>query len=748
MRGSLGLLLLVACSSSVSAIGADAGVDAAPADVARDEALPVLGACPIGWVRLADRSCVPPVMACAPGDDPADPRCLPGGVRTEALTAWNCPAGWRGDRDRGCVPTLRADCPAGTGALPDGTCTDTARCADGTFPEIPAGVDPTRVIWVDAAAAEGGDGSRARPLRDLSEAFRVARDQSAILLAAGRYPVFAEPRRVITVRGVCASRVTLVPLAMPPAPSLLHARDVDAAVTLEDLSAETDSVRLIDVEQTARVTVRRVAFRSRGALMALLRSGAQGDFREVVHRVAERGDGVGNALVEARESRVHVGRCAVSGEGAILARLDHVAASRVEDSAAVGAAAGIYAESDSTLAVERVAVEGRGVAHGLWALGSEADVTDLSVRGCSVRASFGTRLRATRLSVTDGTVEVLTPGTFATLTDVAVSWTNTAPRIASACVDVHGMAHAQMQRARLSRCNEVGAFAYLLGDLELDDAWIHDPQPDAQGLLGVGVASVLGARISLQRTVIEHTAMAGIIAVNLPQSLLRRLPLTLALPDLAEGLVREASRVEVRDVVVRASRRAPAAVSTALTAGANSSVTGVRVSVSAQEGAGLVAMEAGFDRAAVVDWARRMGGGGAALVPFLPASIDGPSSVVLEDVFVGAVRRAPILYDVETRTLQPNSEGAFGAYAAPGCAMRIHHGIFEGANTTESALVSLGQLSLTVGVVTGNTRCAALRNNAAGGRVDLTSVRVTGNVRDEACVDDGLPSLRLPVSPD
>ena len=449
----------------------------------------------------------------------------------------------------------------------------------------------------------------------------------------------------------------------------------------------------------------------------------------------------------ARASRVRVGRCAASGEGAILAMLDRVTASRVEDSAAVDAAGGIYAEGSSDLTVARVAVEGRGAAHGLWALNTEADVTDLSLRRCSLRASIGARLRATRLSVTDGTVEVMGAGTFATLTDVAVSWTNTAPRIAATCVDVNGLAHAQLQRARLSRCNEVGAFAYLLGDLDLDDAWIHDPQPNAQGLVAVGVAVSFGARVSLQRTVIERSGMAGILAVNLPQTLLRRLPLGLALPDLAEGLVREASRVDVRDLVLRESRRHPAAVSTALTAGANSTITGARVSVSSQQGAALVAMEAGFDRAALVDWARRMGSGPAALVPFLPASIDGPSTMSLEDVFVGAVIRAPILYDVDTRMLQPDSEGAFGAFAAPGCTMQIRNGIFEGANSTESALVSLGQLSLQVGLLTGSTRCATLRNSAAGGSVELTSVRVTGNARDEACVDDALPSLRLPVSP-
>jgi hypothetical protein len=159
-------------------------------------------------------------------------------------------------------------------------------------------------------------------------------------------------------------------------------------------------------------------------------------------------------------------------------------------------------------------------------------------------------------------------------------------------------------------------------------------------------------------------------------------------------------------------------------------------------------MEAGFDREAVVTWARRMGSQTALIVPFLPASMDGPSTVALEDVFVGAVRRAPILFDPETRLLQPASAAAFGAFTAPGCSMQIQSGIFEGENSTESALVSLGQLSLRGGVVTGNTRCAALRNSVAGGRVELTSVRVEGNARDEACVDDTLPSLRLPVSPD
>ncbi|MFO0625786.1 MAG: hypothetical protein U0325_09245 [Polyangiales bacterium] len=686
-------------------------------------------------------------MACAPNDVGVDPRCLEGGVRTTSLTPWSCPPGWRADRDRGCVPTLRTDCPVGTGPLPDGTCTDSANCGEGVFPEAPPGVDPTRVIWVDDDAAEGGDGSRARPLRDLSEALRRAPDQSAILLAAGRYPVFAEPRRVITVRGVCAARVTLVPLATPPAPSLLHARDVDAAVTLEDLTAETDSTRLIDADQTARVTVRRVVFRARRASMAQLRSGAQGEFSHVVHRVTERGDGIGNALVDARESRARVARCTVSGAGALLANLDRVAASRVEDSAAVDAAAGIHAENASVLAVARVAVEGLGAGHGLWVRNAEADVTDLAARRCAVRASLGARFRATRLSVTDGTAEVMDPGTFATLTDVAVSWTNTAPRIASTCVDVHGLAHAQMQRVRMSRCNDAGAFVYLLGDLELDDAWIHDVQPNAQGLAGVGAAAGFGARVSLQRTVIERAGMVAVLAVNLPASLLRRLPLALALPELAEGLMREPSRVEVYDVVVRSSRRHPTAVAAALAAGANSFLTGERVSISAQEGAALVAMEAGFDRAAVVEWARHVGGGAALLVPFLPASIDGTSTVALDGVFVGAVTRAPILYDAQTRMLSDESPRAWGAYTAPGCTMTLRNGVFDGANTTTSALVSLGQLTLQRGTVTGHTGCAVLRSSAVGGQVSLDSVQMTGNARDEACVDDALPLLRLPVSP-
>ncbi|MEZ4394892.1 MAG: hypothetical protein R3A48_27765 [Polyangiales bacterium] len=51
-------------------------------------------------------------------------------------------------------------------------------------------------------------------------------------------------------------------------------------------------------------------------------------------------------------------------------------------------------------------------------------------------------------------------------------------------------------------------------------------------------------------------------------------------------------------------------------------------------------------------------------------------------------------------------------------------------------------------MVTGTSRCAATRNSLTGGTVALDGVRVQGNARDETCVDDAIPSLRIPMSPD
>ena len=51
------------------------------------------------------------------------------------------------------------------------------------------------------------------------------------------------------------------------------------------------------------------------------------------------------------------------------------------------------------------------------------------------------------------------------------------------------------------------------------------------------------------------------------------------------------------------------------------------------------------------------------------------------------------------------------------------------------------------GVVTGASRCAALRSSIAAGTVTLDGVRVQGNGQDEVCVDDAIPALRIPMSP-
>src|SRR5262245_33434433 len=103
-------------SSEDAEIAADLGVDAAPVE----DAGPPDTSCSGSW-HPADEgvTCAPPPLR---EDCPAGSFALPDGTCTPV---WECPEGWsRLADDIGCEPPpLREDCPAGSFALPDGTCT-------------------------------------------------------------------------------------------------------------------------------------------------------------------------------------------------------------------------------------------------------------------------------------------------------------------------------------------------------------------------------------------------------------------------------------------------------------------------------------------------------------------------------------------------------------------------------------------------------------------------------------------------
>ncbi len=76
-----------------------------------------------------------------------------------------------------------------------------------TFPAAPAGP----VVYVDARAPAGGDGTRAAPKRTLAEAVAAAPDGATLLLAPGYYAPGPAIARSLSIVGACPYSVALAP---------------------------------------------------------------------------------------------------------------------------------------------------------------------------------------------------------------------------------------------------------------------------------------------------------------------------------------------------------------------------------------------------------------------------------------------------------------------------------------------------------------------------------------------------------
>lgn len=683
------------------------------------------------------------MLAC-PAEAGADPTCLPNGLRSAALTPWECPAGWRYDAERGCLPTIRTNCPESTGPLPDGSCTATGieTCPDAPYASIPEGADLSRVVYVDDDAAEGGDGSRERPFNDLSPVLNNALEGTTVLLAAGRYPLQAEVHTRVMIRGVCAPRVLLVPADSPPAESMIFSLGAVAHVTLEHLSARIEGQQLIGVEDGARATLRSViGHGERRSLVGMVR--ARADLEEVVFSAGPPQRGLWWAAVYARSSEVRMRRVSALGSGALLGRLLDGGSAMIEDVAAVGVQEGINADPAGNVDAARVYVSGES-GHGIWHLNGAGTYRDVVLDGLAARFAVGARITATRMSVRRGGLEVYEPGTEVTITDLAMTEVATRSDRGGNCAAVERTARLNIRRGRFHRCNELSVYGTTGGSLDLEDVLFKDSRPSAQGFLGVALSQSLGGESRIRRAVIDHAGMTGLASVHLSPSLAQSLPWEMwTAPPVALAL-RTPSRIVAQDVAIVNGESVPSMPSAGMFTGAHSTIEGERIAILHQVGVGILAGDSGFDRQYLLEL---VASGATRFAGLLPPFIDGPSTMRVRELFVGGVRPWRILFDPTTRLSQPDFVAAYGAYVSPRCALDLTNGYFDGATSTENALVSQGELTARGGVVTGTSRCAATRNSLTGGTVALDGVRVQGNGRDETCVDDAIPSLRIPMSP-
>jgi hypothetical protein len=180
--------------------------------------------------------------------------CRPEYIDAEGLcrpTMAHCPDGQFPDLDDGCVTAGIRDCDPVF--LQDGWCRPTADvCGPGELPVPQEGcvsvdgpgcgaapwgnIAPTPgTLWVDPAAAPGGDGSQATPFTRLADALAVAPAGGRVALAEGRYtdPVVAADS--LEIVGRCASRVVLSGISATPDGDSIVVHNGPGTLTLRDL---------------------------------------------------------------------------------------------------------------------------------------------------------------------------------------------------------------------------------------------------------------------------------------------------------------------------------------------------------------------------------------------------------------------------------------------------------------------------------------------------------------------------------
>jgi hypothetical protein len=150
-----------------------------------------------------------PACAAAPVDPPHPP------AAPAPPNMGPCAPGWSAQRDLDavvCTPPRRVDrCGAGDmQRLGVPSCAPVDVCPSaGVWPRDPQGAP---ILYVDAAAPLGGDGSKARPFSTIALALLRARDGAAIVLALGTHTSTAEidlSAQTLTIAGACASGASL-----------------------------------------------------------------------------------------------------------------------------------------------------------------------------------------------------------------------------------------------------------------------------------------------------------------------------------------------------------------------------------------------------------------------------------------------------------------------------------------------------------------------------------------------------------
>jgi len=418
--------------ASVSLLAAALGADACTPNAA-----PVRWECPAGWVSTTRGGCAPAALVCdtpeaamgactaalgtpptinepsgathrgfargangeilgghrassdpmIPGADfqATPPASVPAADFAPLAPRMQCPMGWS-SRAGLCDPEIRADCPAGSGALPSGQCTQTAAsaCPTGAFAMATAGETARYVL---AGAPAGGDGSEARPFDSVTAALSAAPMATVLLLGEGAYSAVTLSR-AITLRGRCPSSTRISAGASANALRVDSASARVEGVTLEGGTAA------VHVAAGASLTLGRAIVR--GATGYGVHSSGMLELQDAwIDAIDDRAEGSAGVFIEAGGATI--ARVSITDSARVGVRI--LADTTVRDSAMLRAgvrsmtgtlpAAGIEARN-AAVTIERVAVVGSRQYGVLVADTASATASDLFVARTTGSASAGT----------------------------------------------------------------------------------------------------------------------------------------------------------------------------------------------------------------------------------------------------------------------------------------------------------------------------------------------------------------------
>jgi len=211
--------VLLACgpdeSGETTSAGSGGSTSCAPGETPLESGCVAAGTqpngCAAGESFFEGVGCLPagtPESGCAAGElAQSDGSCVPAGVPA-------CATGFMADGDGGCVPVLPAQpcAPGALGLLGETSCRAIAPCGSGTFGDIPMG---GTMLYVDASAGGGGDGSMAQPFRTIQAAIDLATTGTTVAIAAGSYnEALVLSGKSLVLWGTCPSQVDVLGLAI------------------------------------------------------------------------------------------------------------------------------------------------------------------------------------------------------------------------------------------------------------------------------------------------------------------------------------------------------------------------------------------------------------------------------------------------------------------------------------------------------------------------------------------------------